>query len=123
MFRLIKVCDVRNAGRTVTRALVPLGAAFAAAACAAKSSPPTTTVAALRAEASRYSLGPLELRASSTVNTEETIRALRPEWLRANPTFRHGESPERAAVYVVNSYLGELDVLRLVQTAEISAIQ
>lgn len=118
----IACISVRIAGRTVIRALGTLGIALATG-CATASASLTTTASGVRHDSSRYSLGPTELGASRASNAEEAIRRVRPEWLRANPTLRHGEPAAHAVVYVGDSYLGELDVLRLVQTAEISAIR
>ena len=113
---------VRIAGRTVIRALAPLAITLAAG-CA--TSPTTLTVSGsgVRHEPSRYSLESTELGASRSTNADEAIRRARPEWLRANPTLRHGEQAERAVVYIGDAFLGDLDVLRMVQTAEISSIR
>ena len=121
MLWLIRSFDVPIAGRAVTRTVVALSAALLATGCLARS--PVPAAAAIRRESSRYALGQPELSTSAAVNAEEAIRALRPEWLRANPTLRHAEQAERAVVYVGYMYLGDLDALRLIQRAEVSSIQ
>ena len=62
-------------------------------------------------------IGRAELANLGVTTMDEVVLRLRPEWLRANPTWRGtGDARGRASVYTDGIYSGEIDVLRTIPT-------
>jgi hypothetical protein len=70
----------------------------------------------------RYSVTEQELSQADGSSVDDVVRRLRPEWLRVNPTLRQPSEPQRASVYLGNSYFGGLEVLTLFKVSEIRSI-
>jgi hypothetical protein len=80
----------------------------------------TRTVAS---KSSRFFLGQADISVASVESIDEVVRRLRPDWLRAGPTQRHGGDAQYAAIYVGETFLGGLETLRLVQAAEVRSVE
>jgi hypothetical protein len=82
-----------------------------------------TLTRTLHTQSSRFFLSQADISIAATESVDDLVRQLRPDWLRAGPTQRQGGDSQHAAIFVDQTFLGGLETLKLVQSAEAESVE
>jgi hypothetical protein len=74
-------------------------------------------------KSSRFFISKTDISNTDAESIDDVVRHLKPDWLRAGPTQRQGTDSQRAVIYVDDTFLGGIELLRLVQAAEAQSVE
>jgi hypothetical protein len=74
-------------------------------------------------ESSRFFINQADISIVDVESIDDVVRRLRPDWLRASPTQRQGSDSQSAVIYVDDTFLGGIEMLRVVQAAEARSVE